>query len=370
VRVLIDIKHPAQVNFFRPLIGELQRRGDDVLVTAHYKYGVRELLARFRIPHVAISRCRHGLVRVCASTVLRTLRMLAVARPFRPDVLVARQGVTTGAVGRALGVPSVSFDENEYAGLPLTLSRALATVLVTGMGYETDLGPKQVSFKAMPQLMYTHPSRFTPDADALRAHGIEPEEPYCVVRLSAWEALHDRGHEGMSENALAELVEMLSRYGRVVASAESNMPDALRPYANPVPMELGLDLLACADLYVGEGATMAAEAACLGTPAIWVSPLRWGYINVLAERYGLVKQVTDVRETAAVAGDWLSDARTPDRVAEAHGRLLADSEDPLAFGLELLDRCAGARRAWASPGLRRRETAVNPAEAGTRSDVA
>ncbi|MFO8006463.1 MAG: hypothetical protein R6V05_01865 [Candidatus Brocadiia bacterium] len=342
MRVLVDIKHPAEVNFFRPLLGELQKRGDEVLVSAHYKYGTRELLDRLSIPHVALSHRRHGFLRVCASTLARIVRMLSVARPFRPDVLVARQGVTIGAVGRTLGVPSVSFDENEYAGLPLTLSRMLATVLVTGMGYETDLGPKQVHFNAVPQLMYTHPSRFSPDAAALRAHGVEPDEPYFVVRLSAWEAMHDVGHQGMSERALADLVEALSRHGRVVASAEADMPAPLRPYANPVPMELGLDLLAFADLYVGEGATMAAEAACLGTPAVWVSPLQWGFINVLADGYGLVKQTLDVRGTVQVVQQWLSDPCTPERVSEAHELLLADSEDPLPFILRLLDECVSA----------------------------
>lgn len=342
MRVLVDIKHPAEVNFFRPLLGKLQRRGDEILVTAHYKYGTRELLDRFGISHIALSHRRHGFLRVCASTVVRVARMLAVARPFRPDVLVARQGVTIGAVGRALGAPSVSFDENEYAGLPLTLSRLLATVLATGMGYEADLGPKQIHFNAVPQLMYTHPSRFSPDAAALRTHGVEPDEPYFVVRLSAWEAMHDVGHQGMSERALADLVEALSRHGRVVASAEANMPAPLRPYSNPLPMELGLDLLACADLYVGEGATMAAEAACLGTPAVWVSPLHWGYINVLSEHYGLIRQAENPREAATIAEEWLSDRPTPERVSQAHRRLLADSEDPLAFTLRLLDECVSA----------------------------
>jgi predicted glycosyltransferase len=48
------------------------------------------------------------------------------------------------------------------------------------------------------------------------------------------------------------------------------------------------DLLAFADLFVGEGATMAAESAVLGTPAIYVNTLTMGYTDELDERYELL----------------------------------------------------------------------------------
>ena len=46
MRVLIDIKHPAEANFFGPLIKHLRSHGDTVLVTAHYKPLVASVLSR------------------------------------------------------------------------------------------------------------------------------------------------------------------------------------------------------------------------------------------------------------------------------------------------------------------------------------
>ena len=337
MRVLVDIKHPAEVNFFQPLIQRLKRRGESVLVTAHYRWCVAELLAARGIEHVQISRAWPTPLGICAGAFVRTLRLLKVAARFRPQIMVARVGVEIGAVGRVLGIPAVSFDENEYATFQLTLSRHLAHVICTGMGYEKALGPKQLCFNALPQLAYTHPARFKPSMDGLKTDGFDPALPYVVVRLGMWTALHDIGHRGASQEAVLELVEALSGSAQVVVSRWGGLPPALAPYARPVPLDRSLDLLAFASLYVGEGGSMAAEAACLGTPAIWMSPIQCGYLNVLTRRYGLIEQTTNLAEVRELALRWLKDPSLRERARRAHRQLLADSEDPLDFMVEVVD---------------------------------
>ena len=99
-------------------------------------------------------------------------------------------------------------------------------------------------------------------------------------------------------------------------------------------------LLAFASLYIGEGGSMAAEAACLGTPVIWVSPIKCGYLNVLTERYGLVEQTTDLARARERAEAWLRQPTLRERAAEGRRRLLADSEDPLEFMVHVVDEYA------------------------------
>lgn len=340
MRVLIDIKHPAEANFFRPLIERLKRRGDAVLITAHYKPLVEAVLDGLGLEHVRVSGPWPTPVGIVASAMARAARMLRVAAAFRPHVMVSRVGVEIGAVGRLLRIPAVVFDENEYASCQLWLAARLATVICTGMGYEKDLGARQVRFNALSQLAYTHPARFTPDAAGLRAHGIEPEQPYVVVRLGGWQALHDIGRWGLSDEAAVELVEHLCAQCRVVVTSERPMPAALAPHANPVPVENAFDLLAFARLYVGEGGSMAAEAACLGTHAVWLSALRCGYLSVLQDRYGLVTQLCDLEEAKRVTHRMLADGAVQQETARARERLLAESEDPLDFMVEVVERYA------------------------------
>ena len=344
MRVLIDIKHCAEVHFFRPIMDRMRARGDTMLVTAHYKPGVRDLLGGTGIEHTHISNPYPTAAGILLATALRTGRMCAVARRFRPDVLVGRTGIAIGAAGRMLGVPSVSFDENDHYRAQLTLSLALVSTLCTGAGFERDLGPKQVRLNALMQLAYTHPSRFTPDAGVLRAHGLDPDEPYAFIRLSAWQALHDLGYKGLKEAGVLSLIESLRPHARAVVSTEGPMPAALAPYANPVPVAHVLHVLAFAGVYVGEGGSMAAEAACVGTPAVWVSPLRCGFLNMLRTRYGLIVQTTDLAEAAGAAVEFLGSDERRASVRNAHAQMLADMGDPLDQMLETIDESVRTRR--------------------------
>jgi len=340
LRVLIDIKHPAEANFFRPLIRALSGRGDRVLVTAHYKPDVARVLDAMGIEHIRLSRGWPTPAGIVGAVLTRTARLTALARRLRPHIMLARVGVEVGLAGRLLGVPAISFDENEYARVQLFFSRHLAHYVCTGMGYEKDLGRKQIRFRALPQLTYTHPNRFTPDADAIRACGIDPGEPYVILRLSRWTALHDLGHEGVSEGQALELARALSPHARVIAMCSEGLPPSLEPYGAPVPADRALDLLAFAKLYVGEGGSMAAEAACLGTPAVWISTLRCGYLNILVRKYGLIDQVSGLNDARRRALSWITEPAMQERARLARERLLADSEDPLPFMLSVVDRYA------------------------------
>lgn len=345
MRILFDLKHPAQVRFFVHAVAALRRGGDDVLVTSRHKDETVALLDRIGMPHICLSRMGSGLLGMGAELAGRTCRMLKLARRFRPDVLVARTGITIGLVGKALGIPRVVFDDTEFAWLQRSLSVPLATVVCTGMGYHRRFPGKQREFAAPPQLLYTHPARFAPDPDILRKHGIEPEEPYVVVRVKAWRALHDMGVQQPADDRLSALVRQLRRFGRPVITSERPLPEPLCRFRSPLPVEHALDLLAFARLYVGEGSCMAAEAACLGTPAVFISPVsRRGYLDALEERYGLVKTVTDHDAAARVAGEWLADPDQPRRFRDVREEMVRECDDPLDFMLNIIrDIGNGAR---------------------------
>jgi predicted glycosyltransferase len=94
------------------------------------------------------------------------------------------------------------------------------------------------------------------------------------------------------------------------------LPDEVADYEIDLPYELIHDLIAESDLYFGEGATMASEAAVLGVPSIFISTLRLGYLDELQQKYGLVyshsnrdEAMTQVRELLTdktTAGEWKS----------------------------------------------------------------
>ncbi len=113
-------------------------------------------------------------------------------------------------------------------------------------------------------------------------------EPYTVLRFVSWMAYHDRGHSGISEEMKVKIVERLSESGNVYISSEKPLPPRLEPYRLEVDCGLGHSVLAGARLLFSESATMAAEAAVLGVPAIFIDNTGRGYTRDMEHRYGLV----------------------------------------------------------------------------------
>jgi hypothetical protein len=342
MRVLFDLMHPAQVLFFKDVIGLLRREGHHVLVTARRKDETLELLDQLGIPYVRLSDMHGGLAGMGLELAWRTLRLVQVARRFRPGALVGKAGVSIAAAGRLLGVPSIVFEDTEFASLQIALFAPFATVVCTGMGYGRRFGAREVRYNAPPHLAYTHPRRFQPDAALLRGRGIEPDQPYVVLRLKAWRAIHDRGVRGYAREDLVRLAKCLRPYGRPVVSSETEPLPELADCLSPVPVKDVLHLLAFARLYVGEGSSMAAEAACLGTPAIFLSPAsRRGYLDALEARYGHVTTVRTVDEAIGKARDWLATPAMKEKALEARRRLVAECEDPVEFMHGIIRRHAG-----------------------------
>lgn len=119
-----------------------------------------------------------------------------------------------------------------------------------------------------------------------------------MLRVSAWNSSHDIGQHGFTD--IPHVVETIEALGaRVVVFSEIDLPPGVTDRDLRLPPHRMHDLLAAADLYIGEGATMAAESAILGTPSVYVNSLSMGYIDLLANRYGLLAQFN--REPRALA---------------------------------------------------------------------
>ena len=56
MKILIDINHPAHVQFFKNPVRILQGRGHDVLLTSREKEMTVELLDRLGLPHLLAIR--------------------------------------------------------------------------------------------------------------------------------------------------------------------------------------------------------------------------------------------------------------------------------------------------------------------------
>lgn len=324
MRVLIDITHPAHVHFFRHAIAELGARGHVVSVTARDKDLSAQLLTEFGIAAKVLDKALHGPAGAPWRILGRDIKLWWHCLRFRPDVLGAISGMFVAHAGWLLRKPVVVWDNAEHQTLAHRITFPFVTAIKSPESYLLRVPKKHHRFCGYNALAYVHRNRFTPDPAEVRAAGIDPEEKYCVVRFVSWSAAHDVGARGISPDRKLRFVQTLARHARVYVTCEGRVPPELKPYRLRIPPGQILHVLAYASLYVGEGATMASEAAPLGTPSVYINTLRCGYIDMLAER-GLLRHITDNEEALRQSVRWLTDPDAKVKAAAA-AKPLHDNE--------------------------------------------
>jgi len=343
MKILFETVDTAHVHFFKHVVLRLQEQGHEVLITARQKDITVEILEKLKLPYQCISRRGKSSWGLACELLKRQARLYGIARRWKPDVMVAKNGgPAIGLVGFLLRIPRIVFEDTEHARLQRLFGLPLATKIVTGDGYLHDHGRRQIRYKGIWNQAYLNPDCFTPDPKILSQYGLSADQPYIVMRTLAWEAAHDLGFEGISTQSLQTAVEKLSPFGRVLICSETPLPASLEPYRNPLPHEHVHHLLTFAQLYLGEGGSMSSEAAILGTPSIFCNPLLHGCGCLLAmERdFQLMHCCKTLEEGLQMAVQWLEQKDLKQQWQEKARRYWARCDNLPDLMLQIIQQAA------------------------------
>lgn len=341
MRVLIDINHPGQVHLFMPLARYYLERGGEVLVTARDKEMTLKLLRRHNVRWVLASRQKSGFWGLLGELLRKTWAIFRVGRQFRPQVIVSLGSPPAAFCAFLLRVPHIALEDTEHSIEQASLYLPFTRYVLTPAAFTRSLGSKQRRYNGYHELAYLHPSVFTPDPAAPANIGLQPGQRYSIVRFVSWQASHDLGRKGLSPEEKNRLVDLLLRYGPVVLSSETAVPPALAARClRPDPHAIH-HLLAYAGLYVGEGATMASEAAMLGCPAVYTNPLSAGTLED-QERYGLVYRVTGFQAICERVKGIMEDPDGPQTHMRRRDAMLARMEDVTRRIVATIEEAVGA----------------------------
>jgi predicted glycosyltransferase len=349
MNVCFDIQHPAHVHLFKHALRELQAAGHGTLVLSRDKEMTVALLDAYGIDHCLLSRRRGGPA-AAVELALREVRTFRAARRFDPDVFVSRMSTPAAHASRLLGARNVAITDTDLDSTPLGrlvhgLTLPFVDVLCHSPGLQLPRLAAEHRVVPFQELAYLHPNRFSPDAGALRAHGVDPETPYYVLRLAGWDAYHDVGRHGIERVTLRDLVSYLSAHGNVYVSAERELPSGIDAEPLPTPPHLVHDLLAFANVYVGDSGTMSTEAALLGTPAVRVAS-NVGVddervFRTLEDEYGLLASFADGRDAVGRVRELVESETTGEKWRKRRRTLLADARDVTGDLLAVIEEAAG-----------------------------
>ncbi len=290
MKILFDIGHPAHVHLFRYPMQILRSRGHETFVICRHKDVAINLLQALNIKYYKGTTKRSGLASVLElfewfAGVYKLIKKLDI------DV-VASIGSPGGSwAAKFQGIPHLTFNDTEKAFSQRLFYKIASKSIFTPDAYQLKLGKKHFKYKGFHELSYLRPEYFTPDPGILDELGVEPDEPYVIMRFVKWGATHDYGQSGISQYIKHKAIEEFSKRARVFITSEDKLPSGLEKYHIKILPERIHHAMYYASLYFGESPTMTTESAILGTPAICVSSwaCECGNFIILKEHYDLIE---------------------------------------------------------------------------------
>jgi len=287
MRILIDIGHPGHVHLFRPFAKEMQKRGHKILFTCREKEFEIDLLKAAGFEYISFGEKYSSITGKLWGLVKFDIQEFITGLKFKPDMLLSHGSFYAAHASFLLRKPHISMEDTgnmEQMRLYLPFTK---NVLVSS-AFHKNLGNKQIIYNSYHELAYLHPKYFKPNNHILKTIQRKPNQKYVLLRFISWNASHDIGQGGLSLVEKEKLIGLLKTKGyKIHISSEKELPAQFEEYKINIHPSQIHDVMAFADLFIGEGATMASECAVLGTPAIYINTMNAGTIDE-QEKYGLL----------------------------------------------------------------------------------
>ena len=154
------------------------------------------------------------------------------------------------------------------------------------------------------------------------------------MRLGKFDSYHDVNIPQPTVERMIALTNYLSGRGHLEISFEGTPPKALEKYKMRQPPNTMQQYVYHSDLVFSQGASTASESVVLGTPCVFQSHLRWGYIEDEVAAGLLFRSGTeDILEVCRKYIDYKTD---PNYKAK-HASFLADKEDIVKLTVQVLE---------------------------------
>lgn len=285
MKILIDIGHPAHVHYFRNFISEMQKKGHSFLITARDKEVTHDLLDKFNLPFINRGKGGNGIMAKLLYMPKAVYLLFSLSRKFKPDIFLSFASPYAAQASFLLRKHHIAITDTEHARIERLFYIPFSNVLITPSSFIGSLGKKQIRIPAFVEFLYLHRKRFRPDPSIRVELGLKPDQKLLLLRFISWSASHDIGQKGIRDLEKIKLVDKFQDLGYVIKiSAEGTLLPELESFRLKTASHRIHDVLAEADVFIGESGTMATEACLLGTPAFLVNSLDAGVFREEVQR--------------------------------------------------------------------------------------
>jgi uncharacterized protein len=307
MRVWIDLTNTAHPVVLKPLADVLERRGDEVHLTARPLSHTLELLDDWGHEYTALGEYggakRPDKAKQAARRAALMTRWGRRHGPF--DAAIAHGSTDLPIACRLLRVPNTTMFDYEWATAQHSLNCRLANRVLVPDAIPPDrlrrygaTKRKLVRYPGLKEEYVLH--GFEPDPGVPDALGLDREQPIAVIRTAPSYALYLGGREAA---LLPSLIRHLHDQGAQVVVLARN--DEQRAEARSTGLDRVIvperavesrSLVAFADVLVSAGGSMNREAAALGTPVYSMFEGKLGGVDERLVEEGRLKLLSSVEE--------------------------------------------------------------------------
>jgi hypothetical protein len=325
------------------VIRSLEKKGYLVKIIASDKENVLQILDSLGFTY-SVKKHYTGLLNKVIGMFRNDIFIYRECKNLKPDLFTSFGSPYAAQVSMLYGKKHISFSDTDSSVKTLD-HFTLTTLLFSKINYvpschRKSRKSKQGRFDGYYELAYLAPSYFIPDPSVLDELNITATDTYILIRLSALNAHHDIGVKGfnfINDSELLEYIHALEQYGRVFISTEKQLSAVFDPYVLMLSSDKFHSFMAFASLYIGEGASMASEAAILGVPSIYVSTTTRGYLEELENKYELCYTIIDKQEALCKALSLLESNRKSEW-SKKRTKMLSEKIDVVDFIVDAIVR--------------------------------
>jgi predicted glycosyltransferase len=326
-RVLFDLNHPADFHLFKRLMRQLEESGFSIRVVARDKECLHELLESEGVTFVSRGKGRHSLAGKYLYATWNLAVLLFQLIRFRPGISMSLSSPYLALLSSITGITCITYDDTDLNPRLLPLIKR-STCLLSPATYPHKFHDRHFHLPVFKELAYLHPTAFR----------VEKKGKGVFFRITRTDSVHHTSGSRLELNTLINKIEALSQQHPICLSSEVAVEcDHIQSVRRADPLHIHRDLAGCKAFW-GNSATMAAEAAVMGIPAIFVSAEKFAYISEL-EAYGLLfyYHPSQLQLSLEKLEQILTADLPGEQIRESHARMLKEKIDMTAFMTWLLE---------------------------------
>jgi len=286
MRIIVDIAHPAHVNFFKNALKILSQEGHEVIITGLRRGKLPRILenelGEYPIHYVGRHRGTKFSI-IFEANLRKAVNLLWLLIKKRPDIGLSVGSFNLGGILKLMGKPNLQFDDDPERKVNVWLEKQTSTYLYFPPIVEVSAKVRHI--KALKEWAYLTPRYFQPDEQKLEEYGLRAKQ-YIFVREVSTGSLN---YAGQTAGLVASFAHQLPATHQVLLSLEDKSTAGAYPKDWIIleePVQDIHSLMYFSSLIISSGDSMAREGALLGVPSVYV-----GFRTMKANQMMIDRQV-------------------------------------------------------------------------------